>query len=130
MNEDRLRRAEELASRSYQIELQALESPGGQTYFFGRVPELPGCVSDGDTKHEAKANVRSAMIDFIYFLLEDGLTIPEPRNFDNFTAIDMTDILDEYEKNTAVAYRSLSFGQDYSIRGATASQNERRVYVA
>ncbi len=130
MNEDRFKRAEELASRPYQIELQAHKTPDGQTYFFGRVPELSGCVSDGDTEQEAKANVRSAMIDFIYFLLEDGLAIPEPRNFDRFTTIDMTDIQDESVKKTTLAYKSLSIGRGYSIRGATASQNERRVYVA
>lgn len=130
MNERRLIQAEELASRPYKIELQAYETPDGQPYFFGRVPELPGCVSDGDTEQEAKANVRSAMIDFIYFLLEDGLPVPEPRSFDNFTSINVSDIEDNSAKMRAMAYRCVTFGERHSVRGATAGHSERHVYVA
>ena len=130
MNEDQLERAEELASRPYQVELQAHETRDGQTYFFGKIPELPGCVSDGETEQEATANVKLAMIDFIYFLLEDGLAVPEPRIFDSFTAINMSDIKDGSANKRATAYRSIFFGSSYSVRGATASHMERRVYVA
>ena len=130
MNEDQLKHAEELASRPYQVELQAYKTPDGQTYFFGRVPEMPGCVSDGDTEQEAKANVKSALIDFIYFLLEDGLSVPEPRIFDSCTTINMSEIPESSAIKREKAYRSLDLDIGYGGQGATASLVERRVYVA
>lgn len=104
MNQDRLTCAEELASRPYQIELQAYETLDGQTYFFGRVPEMPGCVSDGDTEQEAKANVKSAMVDFIYFLLEDGLPVPEPKLLGQRVCVNMS----EYTGGTGAVNRESS----------------------
>ncbi len=130
MNQDRLTCAEELASRPYQIELQAYETLDGQTYFFGRVPEMPGCVSDGATEQEAKANVKSAMVDFIYFLLEDGLAVPEPRIFGRFTIINVSDTSDGSAYRRAKAYRSLSFGSSYNARDVTTSHKQRLVYVS
>ena len=130
MKKDQLKRAEELASRPYQIELHAYETPDGEPYFFGKVPEMPGCVSDGETEQEAKVNVKMAMIDFIYFLLEDGLPVPEPRIFNSFTTIDMSDIEDSSASQRELAYRSLSFGSSFSASGSAASNLERRVYVA
>lgn len=130
MKPDQLRMAEELASRPYQIELQAYDTPDGQPYFFGRVREMPGCVSDGETEQEAKANVRLAMIDFIYFLLEDGLAVPEPRYFDSLTTVNMSDIEVGSAKERKSAYRSLSFDRSYNASGVSANQLERLVYVA
>ncbi len=46
--------------------------------FAGYVPDLPGCVSTGDTIEEAKQNLQEAIRFHIEGLEEDGLTVPGP----------------------------------------------------
>lgn len=79
MNRKRLMKAKQLAARPYQMRIFADETADGDPGYYAMIPELPGCVSDGDTVEEAKQNVESAKVDFIYFLLEDGLAVPEPQ---------------------------------------------------
>lgn len=44
-------------------------------------PSLPGCVSQGETKEEALANIKEAIHGYIAALEEDGLPVPE-ENFE------------------------------------------------
>jgi len=48
--------------------------------WFVRMPELPGCISQGDTQEEALAMIRDAQQLWLRGALEDGWTIPEPRS--------------------------------------------------
>jgi antitoxin HicB len=41
------------------------------------VPALPGCVTEGDTREEAIANAREAILLYIESLVEDGEPIPD-----------------------------------------------------
>ncbi len=91
MNEQRLQLARKLASRPYQVHVFPDESTEGDPCFVATVPELPVCMSDGDTVEEATINIESAKVDFIYFLLEDGLPVPEPRMLAPYTCVDMSD---------------------------------------
>lgn len=43
------------------------------------VPELPGCMADGDTYEEAVANARVVMGEWIETARSLGRAIPEPR---------------------------------------------------
>ena len=43
------------------------------------VPDLPGCVSTGDTVEEVEANIREAIRFHLDGMREDGLAIAEPR---------------------------------------------------
>jgi len=45
------------------------------------VPDLPGCVSCGDTPDEALDSVREAVQGHIQTLREFGEPVPEPRSF-------------------------------------------------
>ena len=47
-------------------------------YYFARVTELDGCMSDGDTEAEARANILEAMEVWLEIEREDGCTIPTP----------------------------------------------------
>jgi antitoxin HicB len=59
-------------------------------------PQLPGCVSDGDTPEEAIDNLLDARILYIETSLEDGLSIPKPLLANNvFIEIDMKELLGE-----------------------------------
>lgn len=53
---------------------------GGAPCFLARHPELPGCMSQGDTLEEAVENLQDARELYIRTLLEDGLEIPLPRH--------------------------------------------------
>lgn len=43
-----------------------------------RFPDLPGCITCGDTAEEAGANAREALEGFLYVMEQDGDNIPEP----------------------------------------------------
>ena len=43
------------------------------------VPDVPGCVSVGDTWDEMQAMIREALTFHIELLLEDGDPLPEPK---------------------------------------------------
>ncbi len=44
-----------------------------------RVPALPGCVTEGETREEALANAREAIIGFIEALEKAGEPVPEEK---------------------------------------------------
>ena len=46
--------------------------------FAATVPDLPGCMSDGETPEEALGNVRDAIDAWIEMARELGHAIPEP----------------------------------------------------
>jgi predicted RNase H-like HicB family nuclease len=45
--------------------------------YFASVPELLGCLSEGETLDEAMANIREAMELYLESSDEDGLPVPE-----------------------------------------------------
>lgn len=50
----------------------------GETNWGAIVPELPGCVSIGDTLEEVQENVKEAIVLYLEVLAERGETLPEP----------------------------------------------------
>lgn len=44
------------------------------------VPDLPGCVSAGDTIEETKQNIQEAIAFHLEAIVEDGLPIPQPNS--------------------------------------------------
>ena len=46
--------------------------------FAATVPDLPGCMSDGDTPEDALSNVRDAIQAWIAMACELGHPVPEP----------------------------------------------------
>lgn len=51
------------------------EDGGG---FVGYVPDLQGCMSDGETREEALFNTQEAMSEWIAMKAEQGLDLPRP----------------------------------------------------
>ncbi|MFW5771667.1 MAG: type II toxin-antitoxin system HicB family antitoxin [Spirochaetota bacterium] len=47
--------------------------------FIVEVPELPGCMADGETYEQAVANVRVVIEEWIETAHEMGREIPEPK---------------------------------------------------
>jgi len=44
------------------------------------IPDLPGCISQGQNKEEALEMIEDAKICWLKSALEDGVTIPEPAS--------------------------------------------------
>ena len=47
--------------------------------YIAEVPELPGCMADGDTYEEVVKNVQIIISEWIETAKELGRTIPEPK---------------------------------------------------
>ena len=60
---------------------QALVYPGEDGFWVAECPSLPGCISQGETREQAIANMREAIEGYILALKEDGLSVPE-EHFD------------------------------------------------
>jgi antitoxin HicB len=71
------KREQKMATFGYSILIEPLppEDGGG---FVATVPDLPGCMSDGETPEEALANVRDAVVAWIEEARALGRTVPKP----------------------------------------------------
>lgn len=56
---------------------QVLIYPGEDGFWVAECPSLPGCISQGETREEAVANIREAIELYIEALVEDDLPVPE-----------------------------------------------------
>jgi predicted RNase H-like HicB family nuclease len=52
----------------------------GERNYSAYVPDLPGCVSVGDTAEQVKSEIREAIEFHIEGMREDGLAIPKPSS--------------------------------------------------
>lgn len=100
MDNQTLLKAKELANRPYQIHIFLDETTDDEPIYVAIIPELPGCVAHGDTPEEAKQNIITAKEDFIYFLLEDGLDVPEPQLINTYLSVNMIDYLELPENSS------------------------------
>ena len=58
---------------------QVVLHPGEDGYWVVECPSLPGCISQGETRDAAIANIREAIREYVAALEEDGLPVPEER---------------------------------------------------
>jgi predicted RNase H-like HicB family nuclease len=64
--------------QDYEIRIRPLsEDDGGG--FIAEVPELPGCMSDGETPQEALENIFDAINCWMEAAREMGRKVPEPK---------------------------------------------------
>ena len=67
-----------MSPRDYEVRIRPLsEEDGGG--FFAEVPELPGCMSDGETPQEALENAYDAISCWMEAAKEMGRPVPEPK---------------------------------------------------
>lgn len=48
--------------------------------YVAEVPSLPGCISQGETRHEALKNIREAIAGYLESLEAHGDPVPPPIN--------------------------------------------------
>jgi len=68
----------------YNIIVRHITDDSG-TYYFAKVQELPGCVSDGATVDEVFTNIYEAMEGWIETKLEAGFPVPMPVDIENYS---------------------------------------------
>ena len=66
----------------YRFEIVPDLDEGG---FVISIPDLPGCLSMGDSVEEAVKNIEDAKREWLIAALEDGLMIHEPGNYDAYS---------------------------------------------
>lgn len=66
----------------YKMELIPDPEEGGFVVAF---PELPGCITTGETAEQAIANAQDAKVAWISAALEDHINIPEPDSDDAYS---------------------------------------------
>ena len=62
----------------YRVHIEPLPAEDGGGYL-AHVPDLPGCVSDGETPEEALANVTDAVEEWLSEARRLGREIPAPK---------------------------------------------------
>ena len=73
---------EDYMALPYRMELVPDTSEGGYAVSF---PDLPGCISCGDTLESAVKNGEDAKKAWLAAALEDGIEIPEPDNLEQYS---------------------------------------------
>ena len=66
----------------YKLEIVPDKDEGG---YAARYPELPGCITVGDTLESVVKNAGDAKKEWIAAALEVGVTIPEPTSYDDYS---------------------------------------------
>jgi predicted RNase H-like HicB family nuclease len=69
-----------MKAHDYQVDVMPLAAELGGGYV-AEVPELPGCMSDGETPEEALANAYDAAEAWLSTARELGREIPVPQPF-------------------------------------------------
>jgi predicted RNase H-like HicB family nuclease len=66
-----------MSAADYAIIIESLSAEDGGG-FLATVPDLPGCMSDGETREEAARNVEDAIACWLDQAREMGRAIPQP----------------------------------------------------
>jgi predicted RNase H-like HicB family nuclease len=67
-----------MSPKDYSVLIEPLSAENGGG-FLAYVPDLPGCMSDGETEQEALDNVRDAIESWIATAEEMGREVPPPK---------------------------------------------------
>lgn len=59
------------------FQFEAIFTPQEEGGFTVEVPDLPGCISEGDTLEEAEKNIQEAVALYLEVLEERGIPLPE-----------------------------------------------------
>ena len=60
----------------------------GERNYSAYVPDLPGCVSVGDTLEEVKSEIREAIEFHLQGMREDGTPIPPPTSWAEYVEVE------------------------------------------
>lgn len=73
-----------MAELDYPFTVRPLDEDEGGGYLI-EFPDLPGCMSDGETIEEAIASGKEAMLSWLEVAKDKGRVIPDPRSTSQFS---------------------------------------------
>ncbi|MEO5327616.1 MAG: type II toxin-antitoxin system HicB family antitoxin [Magnetococcus sp. THC-1_WYH] len=73
-----------MAEMDFPFSVRPLNTDEGGGYWI-EFPDLPGCISDGETVEEAIASGKEAMLSWLEVAREQNRPIPEPRSAGKFS---------------------------------------------
>lgn len=68
-----------MKARNETYEFEVIFTPQNEGGFTVEIPELPGCISEGDTVEEAEKNIQEAAELYLETLEERGIPLPERK---------------------------------------------------
>ena len=77
-----MKKIDEYLNMPYRMEIVPDTAEGG---FIASFPELPGCITCGETVSAAVANAEEAKKEWLIAAMEDGIEIPSPDNAENYS---------------------------------------------
>ena len=77
-----MRTLDEYLSKPYCLEIVPDLEEGG---FIASYPDLPGCITCGETLESVAANAADAKYEWLITAIEQGLEIPEPDALNNYS---------------------------------------------
>ena len=77
-----MRTIEDYMAMPYRMEIVEDSDEGG---FVASYPDLPGCISCGETVEAAAANAQDAKRAWLEAAMEDGIEIREPDSLDDYS---------------------------------------------
>lgn len=77
-----MRTIEDYMAMPYRMEIVEDSDEGG---FVASYPDLPGCISCGETVEAAAANAQDAKRVWLEAAMEDGIAIREPDSLDDYS---------------------------------------------
>ena len=77
-----MKKIEEYMAMHYRMELIPDKDEGGFVVSF---PDLPGCLTSGETAEAAIQNAVDAKREWLIAAMEDGIEIPEPDSLDDYS---------------------------------------------
>ena len=77
-----MRTIEDYMAMPYSMEIVEDSDEGG---FVASYPDLPGCISCGETVEAAAANAQDAKRAWLEAAMEDGIAIREPDSLDDYS---------------------------------------------
>ena len=84
-----------------QYQFEAIFTPQEEGGFTVEVPDLPGCISEGDTLEEAEKNIEEAIELYLEVLEERGIPLPQ-REVAKFLKMNITVLkVDQSKKSYA-----------------------------
>ena len=78
----------------YRIELIPDPDEGGYTISF---PDLPGCLTCGETYEDALRNAEDAKQEWLTAAMEEGIEIPEPDTLEDYLQPGSWDCTERYQ---------------------------------
>lgn len=72
----------EYLKMNYRMEILDDKDEGG---FVVSYPDLPGCITSGETLESAVANAENAKKAWLKAAIEDGVEIKEPNNLEDYS---------------------------------------------